>query len=286
MGIRLRDDMHFNDPESRIREYCEIEVYEGYDDRHTDGNSVSQADIASANNLYAMIGRYDKSEGRRILDQSGKLSHLLSEISSTPIYEYSDADWSNTKLKIESLLTKMTSIHGVGVAKSTKILHLKRPELFPVLDSYVIQFHTGKTLASSPRDISLALKSLDTSRELIQSQIYEFTELQRRIADLPIPLTIVRLFDILCWSTYKWDILRRTTAPKGKASKSLINYRKTKPKIASSIIKTKTSTGKPKKTASSQMGQTEVIEFFNDLSNRAVYRVCLLYTSPSPRDRS
>ena len=127
MGIRLRDDVYFNDPESRIREYCEIEVYEGYDDRHTEGNSVSHADIASANNLYAMIGRYDKSESRRILDQSGKLSHLLSEISSTPIYEYSDADWSNTKPKIKSLLTKMTSIHGVDVAKSTKILHLKRP---------------------------------------------------------------------------------------------------------------------------------------------------------------
>ncbi|MBE0634084.1 hypothetical protein IH574_05890, partial [Candidatus Bathyarchaeota archaeon] len=57
MGIRLRDDVFFSDPVSRISEYCEIEVYEGYDDRHTENNVIMQADIDSANNLYAMIDR-------------------------------------------------------------------------------------------------------------------------------------------------------------------------------------------------------------------------------------
>ncbi len=273
MVIRLRDDVVFSDPESRIREYCEIEIYAGYDDRHSINNSVTLADISSANNLYAMIGRYDKNESNRILDQTGKLSTLLAEIPDTPIYQYSDEEWSNIKPKIQSLLVKMTSIHGVGIAKSTKILHLKRPELFPVLDSFVVQFLTGKTLSSSQRDISLAIKNLDISRELIQTQIIEFTELQQSLGDLPISLTMVRLFDILCWSTHKWDILRRTTAPRGRATKSLIDYQKTKPKITQSKIKSSFGTRKTKKITPSHVAQTVVIDFFNDLSIRAKYGV-------------
>ena len=56
MVIRLRDDVVFSDPESRLREYCEIEVYTGFDDRHSINNRITLADISSANSLYAMIG--------------------------------------------------------------------------------------------------------------------------------------------------------------------------------------------------------------------------------------
>ena len=189
-------------------------------------NDITKADLDAANNLYAMIDRYDKTESRRILDQSVKLSPFLAKIQNTPIYEYNENEWSRLKSQIEIVLEKIVSIYGVGIAKATKILHLKRPELFPVLDSYVIQFLTGRKVSSSKRDIRLALQSLDSSRELIQSQINEFIQVQNSLIDLPIRLTIVRLFDILCWSTFKWDIQRKTTAPRGKATKSLIDYKK------------------------------------------------------------
>jgi hypothetical protein len=107
MGIRLRDDVFINDPVSRIREYCEIEVYEGYDDRLTENNVIMQADIDSANNLYAMIDRYDRTESRRILEQSVRLSSLLAEIPVKAIYLYDDDEWSDLKPKIEALLIKM-----------------------------------------------------------------------------------------------------------------------------------------------------------------------------------
>ncbi len=68
MGIRLRDDVFFSNPESRIWEYCEIEVYAGYDDQHSGNNVITKADIVAANTLYAMIDRYNKTESRRILD--------------------------------------------------------------------------------------------------------------------------------------------------------------------------------------------------------------------------
>ena len=271
MGIRLRDDVFINDPVSRIREYCEIEVYEGYDDRLTENNVIMQADIDSANNLYAMIDKYDRTESRRILEQSVRLSGLLTEIPFEAIYLYDDEEWSALKSKIEALLGKMLSIRGVGVDKSMKILHLKRPELFPVLDAYVIQFLTGKPLSSSPRDIGLTLKALDMSHELIRSQIIYFTELQRDLGNLPIPLTMVRLFDILCWSTYKWDMLGRTSGPNGVASKSLVSYTKQAKPVPTKIklIPAKTTVRKPDQPSPSSI----IIDFFNVLSTEAKYGV-------------
>lgn len=272
MGIRLRDDVYFDKPESRIREYCEIEIYQGYDDQHTVDDLITQHDIDSANNLYAMINRYDPREGARILDQAPKIATLLGKISNEAIYLYEDNDWEETKPKIKALLASMESIHGVGLAKATKILHLKRPRLFPVLDSYVVQFLTGKPYTSSKRDIELALKGLDLSRELIRDQVAAFTELQMKLGDLPIPLTEVRLFDILCWSAYKWDILGRTTAPNGKASKSLLNYQRvsTKPTPKKTIKKTPT---KKKHLEKDSMAPVIVSMFFDELSGKARYGV-------------
>ena len=267
MGIRLREDVFFEDPESRVREYCDIEVYAGYDDRHAENNVVSSNDIVAANNLYAMINKHSKTEGSRIQDQSGKISPRIAEIPQDPIYMYSDEEWSNLIPKVERLLEKMTSIHGVGIEKIMKILHLKRPELFPPLDNQVIQFLTKKRPSSSSRDISLALQSLDASRELIQSQIEEFTELQSSLHDLPIPLTVARLFDILCWTTYKWDIMRRRNAPNGTASKSLIEIKKpTKAKPAKKGPTTHKR--KPMIQINSSATQKIIVDFFDDLSKR------------------
>jgi hypothetical protein len=64
--IKLRDDVVFEDPQSRIREYCAIEIYHDYDDKHTINNDITQRDIDSANRLYAMIDRYDNEESKRL----------------------------------------------------------------------------------------------------------------------------------------------------------------------------------------------------------------------------
>ena len=113
MGILLRSDIYFNEPETRIREYCEIEVYEGYDDQHTPNNSITPLDIDVANKLYAMIGHYDKKEKTRLLNQAQAISPLLAEIPQVAIHEYNDDEWKKLKPKIEKLLKKMTSIYGI-----------------------------------------------------------------------------------------------------------------------------------------------------------------------------
>jgi hypothetical protein len=77
--IKIRDDIVIQDPQTRIREYCEIEIYHGYDDKHAINNSVSKEDIDAANNLYAMIDRYDQTESTRLLKRSEPISALLQQ---------------------------------------------------------------------------------------------------------------------------------------------------------------------------------------------------------------
>ncbi|MGW5322541.1 DUF6308 family protein [Rhodococcus pyridinivorans] len=99
----------------------------------------------------------------------------------------------------------------VGVAKISKVLHLKRPGLFPILDSKVMAFdrlHARAAAARYPHRAKRAMfwaairddvcTNLDSGalplfrRRLAQSEI----EQVRRIATL----TDVRLLDILTWA--------------------------------------------------------------------------------------
>lgn len=49
--IKLRDDIVFEDPQSRIREYCEIEIYRGYDDKRSVNNNINRS-------MHACISHY------------------------------------------------------------------------------------------------------------------------------------------------------------------------------------------------------------------------------------
>jgi len=98
--IKLRDDVVFSDPQSRIREYCEIEIYQGYDDKHSIDNIVSQRDIDAANNLYAMIGRYDKDESTRLLSHSKSIMNFLAPIPNVDIHDVADSEWPRLKRRI------------------------------------------------------------------------------------------------------------------------------------------------------------------------------------------
>jgi hypothetical protein len=67
------------------------------------------------------------------------------------------------------------------------------------------------------------LEALEITRTRIAKQRTSFDELSESLKDLPIPLTPVRIFDILCWTTEKWDILGQLTAPYGTPHKSLLH---------------------------------------------------------------
>lgn len=223
--IKLRDDVVFEDPQSRIREYCEIEISQGYDDQHSINNNITRKDIDAANELYAMIDRYDKDESTRLLSYSTNLSSLLSVIPNVNIFAVPNQEWLDFRNKIEKLLAKFLSIRGIGLAKATKILHLKRPNLIPVLDSFVIKFLMDVNISEEAKSscVNIGLQALDRVREIIAQQRDAFEKLVRQTSDLSVQLTPVRMFDILCWTAEKWDIRGKHSAPYGTPSKSLLS---------------------------------------------------------------
>jgi len=222
--IKLRDDVVFEDPQSRIQEYCEIEIYEGYDDKHSINDSITEGDIDAARKLYAMINRYDKGESRRLLSRSGTIQIYLSSIPNADLHSISASEWTGLKIKIRKLLTEFLSVKGIGLAKATKILHLKRPNLIPVLDSLVIEFLLGVNFSDfeKGKQVDIGLQALDVIRETLIEQREAFEKLSEQTRDLPIRLTPLRQFDILCWTAEKWDIRGIRSAPHGVAHKSLL----------------------------------------------------------------
>ena len=109
-------------------------------------------------------------------------------------------------------------------------MHLKRPNLIPVLDSFVIKFVLDTNISDEERSnyVDIGLKTLDRVREIMTNQRVAFERLVEQTQDLPIQLTPLRMFDILCWTTEKWDIRGIHKAPYGVPSKSLLTSLKSK----------------------------------------------------------
>lgn len=227
--IKLRDDIVFEDPQSRIREYCEIEVCHGYDDRHSIDDNITQVDIDAANELYAMIDVYDKGESKRLLKCS-ITANLLSTIPNIDIYAVPRKEWLTFRTKIKELLTELLSIEGIGLAKATKVLHLKRPNLIPILDSFIIRFLLDVDISdvNKSSQVKIGIQALDRIRQIMIKQRVALEELVEQTRDLPILLTPLRLCDILCWTAEKWDIRGIHNAPYGIPHKSLLKSFKSK----------------------------------------------------------
>ncbi len=49
MQIELSNDAFITNPEERIREYCRVEVYRGYDDGHDVTDTITVENIRAAN---------------------------------------------------------------------------------------------------------------------------------------------------------------------------------------------------------------------------------------------
>lgn len=224
--IRLANGFAFYRSEERIREYCDTEVYRdvayrgGYDDHHSVTDVVTKDDLEAANNLYANLTTLGR---RRILGKT-TIPAQLALVKDVELAEIPPQEWKGVKATLESLLAEFLTISEINLAQTTKVLHLKRPHLFPILDSYVVKFLTGnETEKRFTLDelIKIALDSFEIVRNDIARNSSAFAALQKRLADLPTPLTTVRLHSILCWTQEKWVNRGITSAPRGIAIKSL-----------------------------------------------------------------
>jgi hypothetical protein len=225
--IVLGNGAEFGRPEERIREYCEIEVYRdvnyrgGYDDHLNLTDSLTNDDLEAANNLYANLDSLDR---RRLLG-SPEIPKRLAPLKDSELGEMKDEGWEDAKALVRPLFSAFLSIPNITLAKTTKVLHLKRPHFLPVLDSFVVKFLTGNDMAKNPFTeeelLKIGLTCLDIARSDLVKNREAFAELQSSLADLATPLASVRLYDILCRTQEKWVNQGNPHAKYGTATRSL-----------------------------------------------------------------
>lgn len=110
--------------------------------------------------------------------------------------------WQTAEPAIKSALVGITA-RGRNVSVATKMLHLKRPELFPVLDALVVEsiggkYYTGK-FADRRADRSLQFVEHLRGQGIASRAALE--EIQARLAAVELPRTITRILDGLLWTT-------------------------------------------------------------------------------------
>jgi hypothetical protein len=86
---------------------------------------------------------------------------------------------------------------GVKVARVHKVLHHKRPHLFPLLDNKTIKPIKKAAAASGCGPWQLIYDEIHTHHEQFQALSREFAEVATGLRD--VPMSMPRLYDILVW---------------------------------------------------------------------------------------
>jgi Family of unknown function (DUF6308) len=90
---------------------------------------------------------------------------------------------------------------GRGMAVATKLLHLKRPRLFPMLDRYVAEM-LGAGLPDAGADegrVATAISLTQAIRSEGRRNLGALAGIQRRLADDDVGRSLVRIFDAILW---------------------------------------------------------------------------------------
>lgn len=122
------------------------------------------------------------------------------------LLELSDAAWKDGRVTdaLRAALMAMVGDHR-GLSVATKLLHLKRPALVPILDSLVLD-----QLGGRGKDGAAVIEHM---RGEGRRNLSALQDIQRQIATLvghdgqPIDRSLVRILDVLLWATHPASVL-------------------------------------------------------------------------------
>jgi len=203
--VRFGNGLTIRNAEAKIRGYCRVEVYWGYDDRCRVDDRIALEDIEAANNLFAGI----RPGAALAILKSSEIPAGLAALPDEELDEIPPERWEQSQWDLARLLWAFCSLRWVDLAVATRVLHLKRPHLIPILDPSVVRFLLGSdpsTVEDKEKLVHLGLAAIEIIRQDLMANRRAFRRLESALSDLPIPLPRVRLYDILAWSTEKWNV--------------------------------------------------------------------------------
>jgi Family of unknown function (DUF6308) len=116
-----------------------------------------------------------------------------------------DREWqasNGAQLTTTALMATIGPRRGPAVA--TKVLHLKRPRLFPVLDDFVAVM-LGMNMpgdASTPRRVRIAVQLVDHLRAEGRRNIEPLRAIRAALADEGIDRPLLRILDAIVWFSH------------------------------------------------------------------------------------
>lgn len=171
--------------------------YDAYTSQ-TPPNKVEQADVDRINGPMRARSKLET------WDDLFELDHLdwLSAVGQDWDLLMPPDQWHAVKPTLKNALIGITA-PGRNVSVATKMLHLKRPSLFPVLDRLVVEsiggrYYTGKF---PDRRADRSLEFIEHLRGQAVAAQEPLQQIQARLADVDLSRTVTRILDGLLWMT-------------------------------------------------------------------------------------
>ncbi|GAB3110346.1 hypothetical protein GCM10027055_09530 [Janibacter alkaliphilus] len=171
---------------------------------------ISAEDVAASRVLASRISR---AQGEEILELAASHHELLAQIPKEA--DLADADPAESQGLYDKGADLLTALQGpwVRVAKASKVLHLKRPALFPILDSGLTRLYRSCAAEAARRYPERGHRRMFWAaiRNDLRTNVDTLAELRKQISDadaqaLTRDLTDLRLMDILAWEASRRSI--------------------------------------------------------------------------------
>lgn len=172
---------------------------DAYDQRAGKGepNRITTADIRAINQT--MRARSPHSAWQALTTAVDELPWLSAIDPDWDLIGTDDEEWSRAganQLLAAAIEAAVGPYRRLSVA--TKVLHLKRPRLFPVLDSLVVDLIGGAAYMSQPANLLAHLRAQG------RANLAVLTAIQQHLASQTTPYqrSFVRILDALLWSSH------------------------------------------------------------------------------------
>jgi hypothetical protein len=203
--LRLGNGLRIDDCFGKLVRFCQPgsgrDFYRTYDRVSVEqDNTLRDSDILVANKLGARIGPIS-----RLMFERNRTG-IEAALALVPVGIALDDSWPEEQRLWEAIgdLYRACWTSDIEEARTTKVLHKKRPELIPIIDKQMVigWYYTGYP-ESKMRGIDRMVEITKRIRDDMKRNAGGLRELQSRLVEEGINLTRVRLFDVVLWEAYQ-----------------------------------------------------------------------------------
>lgn len=158
-------------------------------------NRIVLADVVAINTT--MGARSPHSDWATVI-RRGVLTELKAIDLRWDLFTTPDEIWARRPIgdRVAALLDAVMG-KGIGLARATKVLHIKRPHLIPICDSYVLR------LMGLPGENGASVAALIAHLRNVREELLPtLVDIREKLLELGYDRTLLRIADALIWSSY------------------------------------------------------------------------------------